>query len=912
MTTIPSGPPLLAERADIHKSCKSLESLLNILSDYCEVLNAMAVLEKKLAKALRETAGLKVTGDIAANALSTSGNIFETLAEISSKFAKVADKEYHGISTEVKKWFKKLAKEEKAHDERLLNANARIKQATQAYEKKSKKNTRDAAEEHARYINLISTLGPEISQDKYNHALSATQRHVTTTYSVAACLSRLADGEWLRTCETIRRCSPNIGPLGEWRSLCEGGWQGPVPQELPDIDTPQTDRDPIQSAPTGTEGVLNHSRQDFGRQETDHGSSIPETDTSQRPSPAQSRYSPSASPAQQSSTYGSVSSSSGGGRDFPRSGTVPISLEPPRPLVDPNTGSVRSLSAFPTPPTHFPIPPPRSVTFQPASSHLNPGASRTDRGEEQRASTSSNGPEESPTIPASRNAVTFDENAYGQGRENRASPEVGTKPRGDVTEFGVSENTASSVVAAIKHRYTNSTGKTSPPPKDIPRLPTSVIDLASRYQSPAAPPSPSRFRRPSFSLRRQSKDTTSGVQSNEKTSVERNILEQTKQTAESLDNEAPRHADFVEKERQLLQRERELALRAQEIEWEREELMRVRQDSMPNSNKNPSGLETLISSQQPVQHTRERRISFRRQRQVEVLLPLTQQRQLHKDPESPSAQHSYQSNHNASQSGLAPLTTTPSSSTQQHLPPQQESPLEDPRLLLQHSNSSYSLPPSPSNARGGAPELRYNDPDVVSSSGGSNRHAPYCGCDRCSASKYSDPPNPAPSPHALRPPEEPLNLRSEFPITKGAGAGTGAGRTTTTTVPTATTTEKPKGSWMRRLSMPVVMGLDHSSKKEKHQNQRESSTSSNSGRYALGAGVGNTPPVQRGLFSLDGKKNASVTNLKLSAAGHSGNGAGIVREDGRLHGKRSYDAGGMVAANRSMTNLGLGLGGGKR
>ena len=37
-------------------------------------------------------------------------------------------------------------------------------------------------------------------------------------------------------------------------------------------------------------------------------------------------------------------------------------MEPPRPpFVDPNTGSVRSLSAFPSPPTHFPIPPVRAA-----------------------------------------------------------------------------------------------------------------------------------------------------------------------------------------------------------------------------------------------------------------------------------------------------------------------------------------------------------------------------------------------------------------------------------------------------------------------------------------------------------------------------------------------------------------------
>lgn len=75
-------------------------------------------------------------------------------------------------------------KEEKTHDEKMANANARIKQAGmslpllyrvlsesdirkgQIYEKKSKKGARDVPEEHTRYVNLISTLGPEMSQEK--------------------------------------------------------------------------------------------------------------------------------------------------------------------------------------------------------------------------------------------------------------------------------------------------------------------------------------------------------------------------------------------------------------------------------------------------------------------------------------------------------------------------------------------------------------------------------------------------------------------------------------------------------------------------------------------------------------------------------------------------------------------------
>lgn len=123
------------------------------------------------------------------------------LSEVDTKFSKFVDKECDVINGEVKKWFKKLSvcrsalscslcgadvsmqKEEKAHDERIANANAKIKQAGmspsreiivhapmpvpgQLYEKRAKRNAIDAAEEHNRYINLLNTLGPEISQTK--------------------------------------------------------------------------------------------------------------------------------------------------------------------------------------------------------------------------------------------------------------------------------------------------------------------------------------------------------------------------------------------------------------------------------------------------------------------------------------------------------------------------------------------------------------------------------------------------------------------------------------------------------------------------------------------------------------------------------------------------------------------------
>ena len=152
-----------------------------------------------------------------------------------------------------------------------------------------------------------------------NHAVHVTQQNTLVTFNVAASLSRIADAEWTRTCECIRRISPNIGSLGEWRSLCEGACTGPLPDGLPEVSSEPPTQAPI--APAVSEWGLN-------------GLSTPV----RRLLPV-----PPSSP-------GSVSAS------------VATSLDPPRlpfSTATQNQGSINSittLSAFPFPPTHFPVP----------------------------------------------------------------------------------------------------------------------------------------------------------------------------------------------------------------------------------------------------------------------------------------------------------------------------------------------------------------------------------------------------------------------------------------------------------------------------------------------------------------------------------------------------------------------------
>ena len=146
------------------------------------------------------------------------------------------------------------------------------------------------------------------------------------------------------------------------------------------------------------------------------------------------------------------------------------------------------------------------------------------------------------------------------------------------------------------------------------------------------------------------------------------------------------------------------------------------------------------------------------------------------------------------------------------------------RYPSSYSQSATHLVPPSSSASSQAPSRQ---PSSQPSSPASQPadHAPYCGCEVCSASKYKSRDSAASPRHPVEPP---IQLRPE----------------------------KPKGGWIRRLSMPVM---------------------------------GNA-------FSLDSKKNGSPVGI----AGGTGyrNSMAYVEEDGRL---QTDITGGI--RNRSTTNL---------
>ncbi|CCO33329.1 hypothetical protein BN14_07404 [Rhizoctonia solani AG-1 IB] len=119
-----------------------------------------------------------------------------------------------------------------------FNTNVRLKQASSSYDKKVKGKVPYTADEHAKHVHLLSTLGNEIATAKLAHETQVSQRHIGVLFAVGASLSRVADACWTGSCEHVKRAGPHIGRIGQWKSLCEGGWAGAVPEDLPDIYKP--------------------------------------------------------------------------------------------------------------------------------------------------------------------------------------------------------------------------------------------------------------------------------------------------------------------------------------------------------------------------------------------------------------------------------------------------------------------------------------------------------------------------------------------------------------------------------------------------------------------------------------------------------------------------------------------------
>ncbi|KIP10985.1 hypothetical protein PHLGIDRAFT_172077 [Phlebiopsis gigantea 11061_1 CR5-6] len=161
----------------------------------------------------------------------------------------------------------------------------------------------------------------------------------------------------------------------------------------------------------------------------------------------------------------------------------------------------------------------------------------------------------------------------------RRAPSVGPStspslPR-SVERSDTNRSSNSSVVAAMRDKYSRSTGPASPPPKDIPRLPLSVSNLATRYDNSAPgertnPESPSpESNRMSTDIRCQPSSSNQSCSPQDSTSSDIVRRRQRIQELEEL--------ELREREYAFRMKEKEIREQARELEREQFELMEARQ-----------------------------------------------------------------------------------------------------------------------------------------------------------------------------------------------------------------------------------------------------------------------------------------------------------------------------------------------
>ena len=269
-----------------------------------------------------------------------------------------------------------------------------------------------------------------------------TQRQSATTYSVAGCLARIADAEWLRSCEGVRRFAPTIGYLGEWRALCEGGWTGARPSDLPDVDVQQpigaqTFRPPSRAMERGERPPANRFDSLASRNDNTNGQGLQELDQEHGalPKPSlSSRPTTDLRPQQHTNSsdeHSRPSSPLGHNLMVEPDALIPNQRSEDSERSERSPTSLASLAAFPAPPTHFPIPPVSTPTGHRAMPSLSapptsPGAASSPESSPRVAYAAPAGSRSTsinfPTLPRLSESPTQEEGAEPATSSSREAP----------------------------------------------------------------------------------------------------------------------------------------------------------------------------------------------------------------------------------------------------------------------------------------------------------------------------------------------------------------------------------------------------------------------------------------------------------------------------------------------------------
>lgn len=145
-----------------------------------------------------------------------TSNLFDSLSDVSTKFSRHLSKEYDLINDLIGKSFKKIAKEERSHDESMESLDNKLKKANYAYDKKirsSAPGSNNAQNVHEQFVPLLSQLTEDITRNKNNHSMNMALRREGIVKEAARTLTCLAEIEFRKNCELVKKLGGYIGTV---------------------------------------------------------------------------------------------------------------------------------------------------------------------------------------------------------------------------------------------------------------------------------------------------------------------------------------------------------------------------------------------------------------------------------------------------------------------------------------------------------------------------------------------------------------------------------------------------------------------------------------------------------------------------------------------------------------------------
>ncbi|CAG8460362.1 3942_t:CDS:10 [Funneliformis caledonium] len=218
---------------EVRKAIDNLERLVLAADAYRDILNKLNKATKTFSKLLKDYSNSKGMESIHVMCLQTTSQFYDNSTEIQSKLA--LQKDFEAIQKYWEKYSKKVAKDEKAHNDYVGELDKQMKKMNKDYEKKIKKDkdNKPSIDSHNQYMTSFATLGSNIGQAQKEYAEKVAKREKRTHSIISQIVCRLAEGQFAYFNDSLKRCGPSITKMKEWEPFA--GEDMPPPQDLDDF-----------------------------------------------------------------------------------------------------------------------------------------------------------------------------------------------------------------------------------------------------------------------------------------------------------------------------------------------------------------------------------------------------------------------------------------------------------------------------------------------------------------------------------------------------------------------------------------------------------------------------------------------------------------------------------------------------